>query len=40
MSSLHMQFGGDIIQNYVHYLTPLIALKMLDKERAAVDTVF
>ena len=40
VSSLHTLFRGDKIQNHVLYSTHLIALEMLDKERAAVDTVF
>ena len=28
------------MSNYVLYLTPLIALKISDKERAAIDIVF
>ena len=28
------------MRNYVLYPTPLIAIKMLDKEKVAVDTVF
>ena len=27
------------MQNYVLYATPLIALEILDKERAVIDTV-
>ena len=33
-------FGGDKIWNHVLYLTPLVALKMSDKEGATVNTVF
>jgi len=35
-----MQFWGNKIQNHILYPTPLIALEMLDKEGAVVDTVF
>ena len=34
------QFLGNKMQNYVLYPTPLIAIKILDKEGAVVDTVF
>ena len=40
MSSIHTQFGSNKIRNHILYLTPLIALEMLDKEGAAVDIVF
>ena len=41
MSSSHLtQFWGDKMQNYVLYLTPLLAIKMSNKEGVTVDTVF
>ena len=40
VSSLHAQFGGDKIRNHILYLTPLIAIKMPDKEGVVIDTVF
>ena len=33
-------FWGNKMQNHVLYPTPLIALEMLDKEGAVVDTAF
>ena len=38
--SFHMQFWGNKMRNYVLSLTPLIALKISNKERVAVDTIF
>ena len=40
MNSLCTQFRGDKMRNHVLYLTPLIALEISNKERAAISTVF
>ena len=38
--SFRMQFWGNKMRNHILCSTPLIALKILNKEGAAVDTVF
>ena len=40
MNSICTQFRGNKIWNHVLYPTPLIALKISDKEGETVDTVF